>query len=89
MAGVFEFDHHRSPAAKTTTGAGIGTAVLLVHGFAQATWKLERKGEAATMLVDEFEPFSKLEQAEIEAEANELMAFLAPDASHDVRFVHP
>ena len=69
--------------------AGIGTAVLLVHGFAQATWKLERKGEAATMLVDEFEPFSKLEQAEIEAEANELMAFLAPDASHDVRFVHP
>jgi len=67
--------------------AGIGTAVLLIHGFARATWKLVRKGETATVLVDEFEPFSKLEQSGIEAEAHELMSFLAPGASHDVRFV--
>jgi hypothetical protein len=69
--------------------AGIGTAVLLVHGFARATWRLVRKGETAMILVDEFEPFSKLEQAEIEAEAHELMSFLAPGAAHDVRFVRP
>jgi len=67
--------------------AGIGTAVLLVHGFARATWKLERKGESARVLVDEFEAFSRLEQSEIEAEAHELMAFVAPGAAHDVRFV--
>jgi len=39
------------------------------------------------VLVDEFEAFSRLEQSEVEAEAHELMAFLAPGAAHDVRFV--
>ena len=67
--------------------AGIGTAVLLVHGFARATWKLERTRETATVYVDEFEPFSKLELSEIEAEAHGLMSFLAPGVSREVRFV--
>jgi len=44
-------------------------------------------GNRVRVLVDEFEAFSRLEQSEIEAEAHELMAFVAPGAAHDVRFV--
>jgi hypothetical protein len=69
--------------------AGIGTAVLLVDGFAKATWKLDRQRDAVTVVVDEFEAFSTAARAAIEAEGHELLQFLAPGSVHDVRFVRP
>jgi hypothetical protein len=82
-------DRSRIVSEEDRKRAGIGTAVLLVDGFAKATWKLERQGKAATVVVDEFEPFSKTQRADIGDEAAALLDFLAPGQSHDLRFVRP
>jgi hypothetical protein len=80
-------DRARIVSEEDRKRAGIGTAVLLVDGFARATWKLQREGKSAAAVVDEFEPFSKREWLAIEEEGHALLAFLAPDATPDVRFV--
>jgi hypothetical protein len=69
--------------------AGIGTAVLLVDGFAKGTWKLERQRVAAIVMVNEFEPFTNADRAAIEEEGHALLSFLAPGPAHEVRFVRP
>ena len=72
-----------APAHRPATYAknGIVEAVVLVDGFAAATWGLVRaKGEAILRVA----PFARLAPGErfaVEAEGRELLGFLAPDAT--------
>jgi hypothetical protein len=58
---------------------------LLVDGFVAATWR-ETKGR---LTVRPFRRLTARERAEIAAEGEALLAFLAPGAPHDIAFVDP
>jgi hypothetical protein len=55
-----------------------GSAFVLVDGFARATWRIERAGEAATLHIQPLEPLDQVD--EIAAEGERLLAFAAPAA---------
>jgi Winged helix DNA-binding domain len=56
-----------------------GSAFVLVDGFARATWRIERDGEAATLRITPLEPIEATE--ELVAEGERLLAFAAPTAT--------
>jgi hypothetical protein len=58
---------------------------LLVDGFVAATWR-ETKGR---LTVRPFRRLTARERAEISAEGEPLLAFLAPGVPHDIAFVDP
>jgi Winged helix DNA-binding domain len=56
-----------------------GSAFVLVDGFARATWRIERDGDAATLHVQPLEPLG--DTGEIVAEGERLLAFAAPESA--------
>jgi DNA glycosylase AlkZ-like len=61
-------------------------ATVLVDGFVVATWKIERKKTAATLVVVPFAPLSPKTRKEVLAEGEALVRFAEPDAtSFEVR----
>jgi hypothetical protein len=62
-------------------------AVVMVDGFAAGTWKIDRAKGAAVLAVTAFAPLARRDRSAIESEGQELVSFLAPDASSvGVRF---
>jgi winged helix DNA-binding protein len=53
---------------------------VLVDGFVGAGWRIARERRRATMTVTRYIPVARGQQAEMEAEADRLFAFLAADA---------
>ena len=78
----------RAPSPLAGNGAGGGS--FLLDGAFAGFWRIVREGETATLLV---EPFARLggdDQDGLEAEAERLVAFVAPDAMrHNVAFAAP
>jgi Winged helix DNA-binding domain len=75
--------HRRAVYAKNA----IVEAVVMVDGFAAGTWALARAKNDATVRVSPFGRLSRGDRVAIEAEAQAVVAFLAPDArSAGVRF---
>ena len=64
-------------------GGWVGT--VLVDGLLRATWAARREAEATLLTVRPSEPLSRGEQADVVAEGERLLAFLAPGREHDVR----
>jgi len=60
---------------------GIVEAVVLVDGFAAATWGLVRAKGGAILRVAPFARLAPGERVAVEAEGRELLGFLAPDAT--------
>ncbi|HEX5214823.1 MAG TPA: winged helix DNA-binding domain-containing protein [Vicinamibacterales bacterium] len=61
--------------------------VVLVDGFAAATWKIERKKDLATLTVTPFTKLSAAVKAEVEREGTALVKFVEPEAGKiDVSF---
>jgi hypothetical protein len=82
-AHVIDLEHRQIIA----TSNGL-KPTLLVDGFVAATWKLETKGDRATIVVQPFVQIPKAEQREVGVEAEKLIGFLAPQATdRDVRFL--
>jgi hypothetical protein len=54
---------------------------LLVDGFVAGAWTVKRERRAATLLIDAFRDLSAHERAEVEVEADALLAFIAADAA--------
>jgi hypothetical protein len=64
-----------------------GSAFLLVDGFARATWRIERDGDAATLHVQPLEPLELGD--DVVEEGERLLAFAAPAASSRQVIVEP
>ena len=65
-------------------------ATFLVDGFVAGTWKIERKKNAAALVVEPFRPLSRKIVAELEAEGDRMLGFTDDDAeTRDVRFAAP
>jgi len=72
-----------APAHRPATYAknGIVEAVVLVDGFAAATWGLVRAKGEALLRIAPFARLARRERAAVEAEGHDLLGFLAPDAT--------
>jgi hypothetical protein len=56
---------------------------------ARGSWKTERTRERESLLIEPFESLPKEEAVALTEEGARLLAFLAPDANHDVRLTPP
>jgi hypothetical protein len=77
-------DAHRSKLM-TVNGQIVGT--VLVDGFVQATWRIEKRSGAAHVHVRPLEPIPASERDEVLAEGHRVLAFAAPGKDHDVHLV--
>jgi hypothetical protein len=68
----------RKPPLPTGSGPGLGT--VLIDGFVRATWKLERDGDTAVLVVTPFVKLPRAHAREVSEEGTELLAFVAGDA---------
>lgn len=60
---------------------------LLLDGFIQGTWKIERKGQQALLEITPFRALSRRERQAVEAEARLALDFAAAEAAkHEVKF---
>jgi hypothetical protein len=60
---------------------GIGDAIVLVDGFAAATWRLDRDGGAMTLRIRPFRPLADGDTEAVTAEAARLLDLVAADAA--------
>jgi hypothetical protein len=63
----------------------LGRAVL-IDGFGRGGWRIDREGDAATLLVQHFGPLSKRDHTALTEEGAKLLGFMAGNAqTHDVK----
>jgi hypothetical protein len=63
-------------------------ATILVDGFVQGAWSVEKKGREATLTIEPFAPISGEDRGLLVEEGERLARFLEPDASsHGVEFI--
>jgi hypothetical protein len=70
-------------------GPGGWTGTVLVDGLLRATWAARREREATVLTVRPSGPLEAVERDDVVAEAERLLAFLAPGPGHDVRLDEP
>jgi hypothetical protein len=76
-------DEHRSKLVLKNLQV-IGS--FLVDGFCAGSWKVERKGKTATLVLSPFVKLTKRVIREVQAEGEGMLAFIEPDAKErDVR----
>jgi hypothetical protein len=63
---------------------GVFPGPVLIDGFVSGMWRLHRSRAATTLTVEMFGPLR--ERAALEGEAERVLAFCSPSASHDIRF---
>ena len=77
-------DEHR-PRVMTVNGIIRGT--ILVDGFVGGTWRFERGGDTAAVVVTPFAPLRAADRAVLTEDGTRLLAASDPAAAtHDVRF---
>jgi hypothetical protein len=60
---------------------------LLVDGFIRGSWKIDRKREAATLVIGQWDALAAPDRTETEEEAARLLEFAAADVvARDMRF---
>ena len=81
---------HSDRTRITTPGYGeraFTRGSFLVDGFVRGAWKITRRRNAATLLIELFEPLAKQDRADLTEEGERLLAFAAADAqARDVQF---
>ncbi|WP_369389914.1 winged helix DNA-binding domain-containing protein [Streptomyces sp. CG1] len=76
--------------ARIFTRNGIVRATILVDGFVRGTWRIDRDGAMATLLIEPFAALAEADRAALAEEGARLLGFAAADAdSHDVRIAAP
>lgn len=73
---VIAEDHRRTLASKN----GMTPATILVDGLVAGTWRVERRGRVAALVLTPFRPFQRRVRAEVEAEAEPLLRLVEEDA---------
>ncbi|MDQ2812677.1 MAG: winged helix DNA-binding domain-containing protein [Actinomycetota bacterium] len=81
-------DRSRVISAENTkrlyTMNGVVPGPVLIDGFVSGMWRLLRNRDTATLTIEMFGPLR--ERAALEGEAERILAFCSPSASHDIRF---
>jgi Winged helix DNA-binding domain len=76
-------DHRKRAIARNAPGFGS----ILVDGSFRGTWRIERQGSAATLLIEPYEPLRKQDRAAVAEEGAGLLSFAVGEANaHDIRF---
>jgi hypothetical protein len=78
-----------SPAHRklVCTDNGLIRAALLIDGFVRGLWRIEQQRNAATLIVQPFDPLSPAERDAFAEEGERLLQFAAADVeSRDIRF---
>ena len=75
---------HADDLKRFYTINGIFPGAILVDGFVAGMWRLARTRSTATLAVELFGPTRQRDQ--VAREAERMLAFCAPGASHDIRF---
>jgi DNA glycosylase AlkZ-like len=70
---------HRALIFNTKTPQSVAT--FLVDGSVAGTWRIERSGDRATLLLDRFEPLPRRTERELAAEAEAMARWAEPDAT--------
>jgi hypothetical protein len=66
-------------------GNGAACGTVLIDGFFRATWRIERRRDAASLHVEPLTRTTRAQRTAVGAEARRLLAFVAPEAaSHSV-----
>jgi len=61
--------------------------IILIDGFTNGTWKIDRQRRTAILNIKPFRRLSKKETAALTEEGTKLLAFAAADAdNHDFQF---
>jgi hypothetical protein len=80
-------DEHRS---RVMTVNGIIRGTVLVDGFVGGTWRFERGGDTAAVVVTPFAPLSRADRAALSEDGGRLLAASDPGAANrEVRFQAP
>jgi hypothetical protein len=69
---------------RLSTINGIFPGSVLIDGFVAGMWRLVRNRDAATLTIELFGPTS--DRDALVREAERVLAFCSPEASHDIRF---
>ena len=69
---------------RISTVNGVIPGTVLIDGFVGGMWRLGRSRDATTLSIELFGPIR--ERDELVHEAERVLAFCSPDASHDIRF---
>jgi hypothetical protein len=68
-------------------GGGVLKSTILVNGFVAGTWKVNRRGKSAVLLIEPYRPLARKDVAGLRSEGRRLLDFAAPDrAGRDVVF---
>ncbi len=71
-------------------GGGVLAATILVDGFVHGSWKIVRRGKAATLAIRPYRALRRKDIAALTAEGKRLLTFAAPESTaREVRFEQP
>jgi hypothetical protein len=65
---------------------GMVPGTILIDGFVRGAWKIAKKRKTATLRIGPYEAIAKPDRTALEEEGSRLLAFAAPDATHEVQF---
>jgi len=68
------------------TNNGLVKGTVLLDGRIRGQWDITRKRDTATLVVTQFEPFTKKNTAAVTDSAADLLTFAEPGATYDIRF---
>ncbi|GLX71032.1 winged helix DNA-binding domain-containing protein [Paenibacillus glycanilyticus] len=68
------------------TANGILRSTILLNGYIEGLWSIERNGKRASLVIDPFRPLTEDERKELRVEGEQLLIFAAPGLVHDICF---
>ncbi|WP_127499211.1 winged helix DNA-binding domain-containing protein [Paenibacillus glycanilyticus] len=69
------------------TANGILRSTILLNGYIEGLWSIERDTGLAALHIDPFRPLTKEEQLDLIQEGQKLLEFAVPGATHEIRFL--
>ncbi|WP_041614248.1 winged helix DNA-binding domain-containing protein [Paenibacillus sp. JDR-2] len=76
----------RNYGKRIFTANGILRSTILLKGYIEGLWSIERDSGQAALLIDSFRPLTKDERHDLIQEGEKLLEFAAPGFTHEIRF---